>query len=321
MVVPDRCLVAESVQRKKIGDNPRELKTPTTPCDRAGAEPATQHFVWGPGGRLLRHTYPSGRVLAYTHDTAGRVVSITATAPGGPPRPIVRAARWAPFGDLVAYTLGDGRSRTRIPDAEGRPAALTLGTGTLTLSRDPGGRIVGIADSARPTQNASYAYDGLDRVVRASHGDTTHTRTHTYAWDASGNRAARSTPQGSETLAVDPASNRVAARTPAGAVVEALRPFRYDAAGNLLADGLRSYAYDARGRLAEAILAGAGVRFTVDAAGRRVRKESADPPDVRFFHYDPDGRLIAETRADGSLLREFVYLGTLPVAVLIGGAP
>ena len=34
------------------------------------------------------------------------------------------------------------------------------------------------------------------------------------------------------------------------------------------------------------------------------------------FHYDTGGRLIAETDAGGTLRREYIYLGDIPVGVV-----
>ena len=44
------------------------------------------------------------------------------------------------------------------------------------------------------------------------------------------------------------------------------------------------------------------------------------PDGDTVYHYDPEGRLIAESALDGSHLKEYVWLNDLPVAVLVGGA-
>ena len=50
------------------------------------------------------------------------------------------------------------------------------------------------------------------------------------------------------------------------------------------------------------------------AQGRRVRKSSAQG-DTRYY-YDAQHRLIAEHAANGAVLKEYLWLGDLPVAVL-----
>jgi len=34
------------------------------------------------------------------------------------------------------------------------------------------------------------------------------------------------------------------------------------------------------------------------------------------YHYDAQGRLIAETSASGTFRKEYIYLGDIPVAVI-----
>jgi RHS repeat-associated protein len=41
---------------------------------------------------------------------------------------------------------------------------------------------------------------------------------------------------------------------------------------------------------------------------------------VTYYHYDPRGKLIAETDGSGSPLRDYIYLGDEPVAVKVHGA-
>lgn len=59
---------------------------------------------------------------------------------------------------------------------------------------------------------------------------------------------------------------------------------------------------------------GAGTTtYQVNALGQRIRKTNSSADTV--FHYDGQGRLIAETTAAGVLKREYIYLGDIPVAV------
>lgn len=47
---------------------------------------------------------------------------------------------------------------------------------------------------------------------------------------------------------------------------------------------------------------------------KRMRKTNSGTDTV--FHYDLGGRLIAETNPSGTLEREVIYLGDIPVAVV-----
>lgn len=304
-------------------------ETRTLPASDArppGSPPtvATQRTTWQAGGRPASRTLPSGRVIAYTWNDgqlSGLSVSASATAsanntPGAAPRTLVSAVGYHPFGGLKRYTLGNGRTIERRIDSRGRLRDYTLGEATRTLGYDAADRIVAIDDSRDARRNAVYTYDLLDRLT----GSAQDGRSQAYRFDPTGNRLERSrTPAlgspATETTTVDPSSNRLLSLAPAGG---AMRSFRYDAAGNLVDDGLRQYRYDARGRLNEALLGNASSRYQLDAFGRRVRKDVGSAREIHF-HYDTAGHLVAETAADGTPLREFVYLHDTPVAVLVGG--
>lgn len=88
---------------------------------------------------------------------------------------------------------------------------------------------------------------------------------------------------------------------------------------NLLDDGRRQLEYDSRGRLLAALSGSSSARYRIDAQGRRIRKQIAGG-ETLDFHYDENGRLISENRADGSPVREIAYLEELPVAVILEGS-
>jgi len=54
--------------------------------------------------------------------------------------------------------------------------------------------------------------------------------------------------------------------------------------------------------------------YQVNALGQRVRKSGSSMDTV--YHYDRQGKLIAETDAAGSLKREIIYLNDIPLAVV-----
>jgi RHS repeat-associated protein len=56
--------------------------------------------------------------------------------------------------------------------------------------------------------------------------------------------------------------------------------------------------------------------YQVNALGQRVRKTNSLGDTV--FHYDSRGRLIAESTPAGAVVREYIYLGDIPVAVAQG---
>ena len=109
-----------------------------------------------------------------------------------------------------------------------------------------------------------------------------------------------------ETFTIDPASNRMTAAGTAAAT--------YDASGNLTSDGVRTLTWDALGRLVKVEQNGTvTATYGYDSQNRRIRKTVGGR--TVYYHYDLDNQLIAETLADGTTLREYVYLDGEPLAL------
>ena len=54
--------------------------------------------------------------------------------------------------------------------------------------------------------------------------------------------------------------------------------------------------------------------YQVNSLGQRIRKSG--PLGDTVYHYDAQGRLIAESSVSGTLRKEYIYLGDIPVAVI-----
>ena len=97
------------------------------------------------------------------------------------------------------------------------------------------------------------------------------------------------------------------------------RAYEYDAGGRTTEDGRLRYRYGAEGRLVEITRAATGQRqaaYRYNALGERVRKLGAS---VTYYHYDLEGRLLAETDAGGQTRAEYLYLGNEPLALSRSG--
>ena len=93
------------------------------------------------------------------------------------------------------------------------------------------------------------------------------------------------------------------------------QPRERDGAGNLTVDrnGARTFEYNAAGRLYRVYENGHLVTtYTYNALGQRVRKDT--PAGTVLYHYDLQGRLLAETQLDGTPVRDYFYLEGRPVA-------
>ena len=133
-----------------------------------------------------------------------------------------------------------------------------------------------------------------------------------YTYDALGNRMSRVTAERLEHYRYDPESGRLHQRIPD-------RAYDYDAGGRTTEDGRLRYRYGAEGRLAEITRAATGQRraaYRYNALGERVRKLGTS---VTYYHYDLEGRLLAETDAGGQTRAEYLYLGNEPLALSRSG--
>lgn len=256
-------------------------------------------YAYDPAGRLSGMTYPSGRTVSYSFDALGRVNQVN-TAMGGSGSVVAQNVQYQPFGGVKSYTLGNGSVVGRTIDQDGRIASFTLGGGSVALGFDAASRITAIGAN-------SYGYDNLDRLNSA----LLPTANYAYGYDGVGNRVSKTTGASTDSYSYISTSNRLSTLTPASGPV---RNFSFDANGSTLADGLTTQVYDVRGRLTQATNSAGVTAYQVDALGQRVRKAGVLGDTV--FHYDTQGKLIAETGPTGTLKRELIYLGDIPIGVV-----
>lgn len=77
---------------------------------------------------------------------------------------------------------------------------------------------------------------------------------------------------------------------------------------------MNTFGYDTRGRLTQAISAIGTSNYQVNSLGQRIRKTNSQGDTV--YHYDAQGRLLAESSPAGQIQKEYIYLGDAPVAVI-----
>ena len=258
-------------------------------------------------GRRDRITYPSGRTVDFSFDDLGRVSGLTSTASGGSAQAVVSNVTYHPFGGVKSFTLGNGQSYARGYDQDGRVASYTLGVAQYGIGYDAASRIEFIAQTGNPSNSNSYVYDELNRLTSV---DTPGTD-YVYAYDAVGNRLSRMAGTSTDTYGYTGTSNRLATVTPPSGPV---RSFVFDANGSTTNDAVNTYTYDVRGRMASSTSVVGTTNYQINALGQRMRKTNSQ--DDRVFHYDTNGRLIAETDPGGCFKRELIYLGDIPVAVI-----
>jgi RHS repeat-associated protein len=280
-------------------------------------------------GQLTQLTYPSGNKITYSYDAAGKVVGLTLVPKTGASTPILSAIAYAPFGPPLSWVWGNTSIYTRTMDLDGRITSYPLGdlatsAGAAagvkrTVAYDPASRITGFthkngAGVDQPSLAHSFTYDDLNRIT----GWTQGTTTHSYTYDATGNRTTFYA-GANYTNTIAATSNRLTATTgPAPAKTNT-----YDQVGNLKADGTATYVYSDRGRMASATKGGSTTTYLYNALEQRVSKTGPTavvPTGANYTVYDEAGHLLGEYDASLNPIQETVYLGDLPVAVLKAGA-
>ncbi|HEX8616343.1 MAG TPA: hypothetical protein VF911_02045, partial [Thermoanaerobaculia bacterium] len=173
-------------------------------------------------------TYPSGRVVSFTHDYAGR----PATAASGGVS-LVTSTSYLPFGPMTELMYGNGTVKTMEYDARYRLLnhRLTGSAGNLAqyaYTHDAAGNITAIQDVLDPSYNRTFAYDDLHRLVTANSGSSLWGN-GSYTYDAMGNMKSLSLGAGrSATFVYSGTTPKLLTATENGVA----RSVAYDWAGN-----------------------------------------------------------------------------------------
>jgi len=170
-----------------------------------------------------------------------------------------------------------------------------------SLQYDAAGNVIQRTTAQGSTR---YSYDALNRLS----GEAGPAKTQSFSYDANGNRLS----DGAGSYTYPATSNRMSTRL--GSAVT------HDAARHLTADGSgRNYVYNQAGQLSQ-VLQGSTLlaSYYYNYQGERSRKvtTAAAPQGAQtvFYHYDPQGRLIAETSGTGAALRTYVWRDDAPLA-------
>jgi len=145
--------------------------------------------LFDPNGNRLNLVYPSGRVLNYTYDLAGRPLSASAGA-----TTYASAATYLPYGPLTSFSFGNGAKRAMTFDSRYRTENKLFNPpntiARYTYSYDAGENITAIQDVIDATYTRNFGYDDLNRPIAANTGSSLW-GTGSYAYDAMGNLTSR----------------------------------------------------------------------------------------------------------------------------------
>lgn len=278
-------------------------------------------------GLLLSTRYPSGRIVRYLRDDAGRITSVyTQSWEGAVERNVAKNLSYLPFGGLKSFEQGNGIVSTLNYDQDYRVSSIDT-SGALSLlnrdySFDLSNNIDGITDLVDASYSQLFAYDALSRLDSAdgNYGD------QSYNYDAVGNRLSLDVVQGgttqTDTYSYGLSNNRLQTLDLSPEQIQ--YTFTYDESGNLVDDprSNQTLTYSDPNRLVGVSNSGSTSSFRQNSLGQRIEKTvtTNGTPSTTFFHYDESGNLIAETNDLGSVIREYLYVGSVRVAVLAPGA-
>ena len=259
---------------------------------------------------LKQMTYPDGRVIDTTRDAAGQIMQLASTRDGAT-QILANSITYAPFGPLTAITTGNGITLDYGYDNDYRVNAISAsGVIDKSYGYDLAGNITQINDTLNAGLNQSFDYDAHNRITsdQGSYG------TNSLGYDQNGNRTSDSI----DTYAYVTHSNRLDSISAEAVLLDAM--------GNTLAQKDRSYTYNQAGRLTTASttttrkVKGQTVTETTqlasyayNALGQRIQKTLADGS-VTVYHYDLDGKLIAESDVEANVHTGYVWLDDQPIA-------
>jgi RHS repeat-associated protein len=275
-------------------------------------------------GNATRTVYPSGKEVLVTYDDANRPTAIR-LKDGATVTDLMTQMTYAPNGPLTSALYGDGYTQTRTYDLSYRLTGIkdALGATSLrdvTMGYEGRDNLTSVADLLTPANSETFTYTPRESLM----GATGPYGAYGYTYDGVGNRLTESLGAATDSYAYPLTSNRLTSISLASGVV---RGYGYDAAGNVVAEartggGTYAYSYNAAGRMETFSINGfQQASYKYDAMGRQAIRTLTSPTLVTIHSvFDSDGRRIAEyNETSGQLLREYVWNGWEPVAVIEGG--
>jgi RHS repeat-associated protein len=273
-------------------------------------------YTYNLDSSLKTLTNPSGAVITYTPDSAGRDVSAIDSGNG---ISYVTAASYGPDSSLTGFVSGSSGSFAGItnkfsynPRLQPINMAALSPTATVfslnynfNLGAGDNGNVLGITNNKDTTRNQSFSYDTLNRLTSAQNAGTNCAAAtvngkseywaNGYGYDAWGNLLQKTvTKCSAENLSVTALANNQ------------LSGYTYDAAGNMTFDPTDSVtaSYDQENRILTASKSGVTTTYTYDSDGNRVEKSNSST--ATLYWYMTPG-IVAESGLSGNLTSEYVF--------------
>jgi RHS repeat-associated protein len=270
-------------------------------------------------GSMKTLTYPSGAVITYTPDTAGRILS---AVDNGNAIKYATGAAYSPPGSITGFVSGNSASFAGITNSFNynqrlQPINMSATSPSATVfslnydfhsGNGNNGNVFGITNNKDTSRNQTFAYDALNRLTSAQNAGTDCTKTlaggkteywgNNYSYDAWGNLLTKSPTKCSAENLNESADVQNRMHVISGP------DYSYDAAGNMTHDATNgfNYSYDQENRIAGA--GGFGFAYTYDAEGNRVEKANGSTGTL-YWYMSPG--IVAESDLSGNLQSEYVF--------------
>jgi RHS repeat-associated protein len=289
----------------------------------------TTSYLYDFNGDLATLTYPSGRVMTYTTDSAGRpseaqdipnnIFYMQGTCSNGinslgvcyAPQSAIASANIGPTGGSTwlkaAMTYNDRLQPNEIQYLNQAGNLMLLQYSFVDASSHNNGNVMAITNLVDDTRSQQFTYDQLNRLLTADTTSTystspSHCWGEAYVYDNSTNTPGEF---GNLTNINVPSTayNGCTIESSLSLVANAanqITTFSYDASGNTLNDTHNSYTWYAESELKTA----AGVTYTYDGDGNRLQKSNG-----KIYWYGAGTEVLDESDASGNITDEYVYFG------------
>lgn len=273
----------------------------------------TLRWAYLANGRLQKMAYPDNAELDYLYDSQGRIAEIGISRRGIGRQVLLHSALYDPFGPVSQWNYGNGRVMTRTYGKSGQPGIVQVsGSNGLSVGYefDEVGNLKTLrnGNQADPPLRA-YHYDALDRLLDSSDGSTNVLQAYTY--DKTGNRTSATIGASTSTYSYPTTNHRL---NSVGATGRS-----YDANGNTLSIGTKTYVYNELNRMSQ-VKTGTTVQmnYVYNASGEQVRKFVGATN--TYSLYDEAGRWIGDYDNTGAPTQQAIWMGDLPVGLLVNTA-
>ncbi len=289
----------------------------------------TTSYAYNLGNELTSITYPSGRVVAQSYDSVGRLCAVGAsgsTCSTGTTYAASFSYNTAQqvtafnYGSGVTASFGYSADRLQMTSLSYSKNGTTRfglnyyykydSSNCSTGTSGNNGQIQCISDTVDSGRTAHYTYDALTRLSTATTNGSTPYPAWGLSWtyDRYGNRTAQSIASGCTGISCP--TNSISVSTSTNRLTGS--PYTYDSNGNMTNDGANTLVYDAEDRVTS--INSAANEYTYDGNGRRVKKcaPNCTSPTSRTVYIFSGSQVIAEYdngAAVGSPTREYLYAG------------